>query len=96
MSILWDPPLHAPLPFSPLQLEALEMGLWILSLLSQESLVRGWALSKLLQSDLPGWVWCFKNSPCGIQWKMMASLKLEEKLYRASLHGEVGLGGVRW
>lgn len=26
----------------------------------------------------------------------MASLKLEGKLYRASLHGEVGWGGVGW
>lgn len=43
-------------PFSPLQLEALEVGLWILSLLSQESVVRGWALSKLLQTDHPGYV----------------------------------------
>lgn len=64
-----------PAPILSLQLQALEMGLWIHFVSESGDPGVGRGLSKLLQTDLPGWVLCFKDSSGGTSRKVMPSLK---------------------
>lgn len=64
-----------PSPILSLQLQALEMGLWIHFVSESGDPGVGRGLSKLLQTDLPGWVLCFKDSCGGTSRKVMPSLK---------------------